>query len=59
MQYVEFIALFSDKRILWSSPRRPAGRPRTDPGIHCARLAVNTQGETIPDVLRRQMGNAG
>lgn len=27
--------------------------------MHCARLAVNTLGEAISDVLRRQMGHAG
>ncbi len=27
--------------------------------MYCARLAVNTRGEAIADVLRRQMGNAG
>ncbi len=26
--------------------------------VHCARLAVNTLGEAISDVLRRQVGNA-
>jgi len=26
MQYMEFIALLSNERILWPSPRRPAGR---------------------------------
>jgi len=37
MQYAEFIALLLNKRIFWSSPRRPAGRPIT---AHLLRLAT-------------------
>ncbi len=29
MQYLEFIVLSPNKRISWSAPRRPAGRPIT------------------------------